>query len=229
MTAPLIRFQNSFVEVYESLYCNVLYEYIAELPSFFKHRKHTLVTMTMKSYPYEQDVAAAETYSHSSHEEDDYDNEDSIVNGEEEEQPFWRQHLPAILIAFMAAVAGHVYNQQKDSSSFSLFQPNQSTVKHPHVEQFVRTSNISFCQSLPAGGNKHLKQMDFYIPQEQLDTLQKYYLADETQDDMYEQLHYDTLSNDPDFECLQEQQRRASSKSIKFTGKSYYYKVRGAL
>jgi hypothetical protein len=28
---------------------------------------------------------------------------------------------------------------------------------------------------------------------------------------------------------LQEQQRRASSKSIKFTGKSYYYKVRGAL
>jgi hypothetical protein len=181
--------------------------------------------MTMKSYPYEQDVAAAETYSHSSHEEDDYDDEDSAVDGEEEEQPFWRQHLPAILIAFMAAVAGHVYNQQQqDSSSFY-----QSTVKHPHAEQYVRTSNISFCQSLPAGSNKHLKQMDFYIPQEQLDTLQKYYQADETQDDMYEQLLYETLPNDPNFECLQEQQLRASSKSIKFKGKSYYYKVRGAL
>jgi hypothetical protein len=185
--------------------------------------------MTMKSYPYEQDVAAAETYSHSSHEEEDYDDEDSVVDGEEE-QPFWRQHLPAILIAFMAAVAGHVYNQQQqDSSSFSLFYPNQSTVKHPHVEHYVRTSNISFCQSLPASGNKHLQQSDFYIPQEQLDTLQKYYQADETQDDMYEQLHYESLPNDPDFECLQEQQRRASSKRIKFKGKSYYYKVRGAL
>lgn len=175
---------------------------------------------------YEQDVAAAETYSHSSREDGEYDDAESIFDDEEEEQPFWRQHFPAILIAFAAAVAGHVYNQQQgSSSSLFLFQPNQSTIRHPHVEQYVRTANISFCQSLPAATNQHLKQMEFFIPQGHFDTLQNFYQADESQDDMYEELHYKTLPSDPDFQCLQEQQRTASSSTVKLKGTSYHYKV----
>eukprot|EP00980_Cylindrotheca_fusiformis_P007358 scaffold1525_cov142-Cylindrotheca_fusiformis.AAC.158 len=180
----------------------------------------------------DKDVAVAETYSHSSleeeEEEEDYDEEDSIGSNDDEEAqpPFWKQHWPAMFIAFLAAVTGHLYNQQQQQSSSSfLFAPNESTNRHPYVEDFVRTANISFCPTISSPNKRHLKTMDFYIPQEYFTTLQQFYQADEAQDDMYETLHYKKLPSDPNFACLQEQQRKASSSAIKFKGTSYYYKT----
>jgi hypothetical protein len=173
-----------------------------------------------KSSYEEHDVAATETYSQS---DDEYDGDDDYdeLQEEDEQQPFWRQHLPAILIAFVAAIAGHVYNNL--SSRNTWYFPSQSTIKHAYLEDYVRTANITFCQNLPASDNKHISVMDFFIPQEYYSTLIKYYQADEVQDDMYEAKDYDHFPTDPEFECLQGQ--HTSNPKRKFKGSTYYYKV----
>lgn len=175
--------------------------------------------MPRKNPRYDETVAVAETYSHS---EDDEEYDDDSVVEEEEEVPFWRQHLPAIMIAFVAAMAGHLWNQSQQQSTL-LKTPEFSTLQHPHVQDYRRTANISFCpnEKIVHGGNEFLKSMDFFVPTEFHDTIVKYYQADIVEDDLYEQLRYSKLpANNRNIDCLK------SQKGLKYKGTSFYYQVR---
>jgi hypothetical protein len=187
----------------------------------------------------EEEFAAAETYSQSSHEDehDDNDDDESLAYEDEEDntpqEAFWRQHILAIVVALLASVGSHFYSQQQQTLARSSVTENHSyssSSKHAHLEQYVRTANISFCLSTPlpkmSGAKSGLKVMDFYIPQEQYQTLQVFYQADEAEDDLYEQTHYNddsSLLQNPEFQCLLGQ-RRKDDPNRKFKGTTYYYK-----
>src|SRR6056300_971806 len=101
--------------------------------------------MARKNDKYQETVDAAETYSHSDDDEDYEDEEDSVTD-EDEEAPFWRQHLLAIVIAIIAAFVSHIWNQSQQENSTSLLNRLEfSTQKHPHVQDYRRTANVSFC------------------------------------------------------------------------------------
>ncbi|CAJ1946236.1 unnamed protein product [Cylindrotheca closterium] len=174
--------------------------------------------MPRKNPQYDETVAAAETYSHSEDDDEEYDEEDSVI--EAEEVPFWRQHLPAIMIAIVATVASHLWNQSQQQQSTLLKMPELSTQKHPHVNDYRRMANISFCPNEKVtGGKKFLKPMEFFIPTESYDTIVKYYQADDVEDDLYEQLQYSEKPMDPNLECLK------SQKGLKYKGTSFYYQT----
>ena len=166
----------------------------------------------------DDELAAAETYSRSSH-EDSSDDDESHYDEDEEPTPFWRQHFVAIMVALVAASVSHLYSQSQVVSM-----PEKSSSKHAHLEDYVRTANISFCQSLPERIERRLQLMDFYIPQEYFESLQIFYQADEAQDDMYELDHYrsEPLGN-PEYKCLTHQ-RQSNAHYVKFKGTTYYYK-----
>ena len=128
----------------------------------------------------DEDVGASETYSQSSHEDDD---DDEI---EDDNVPFWRQHWPALVAAVVAAVVSHSYNTRSSVALFPFLEP--STVKHAHLESFVRTANVSFCPSPQGRQHPRLNVLDFYIPQEYYSTLHDFYLADSLDVDSYADL-----------------------------------------
>lgn len=178
---------------------------------------------TRGKVPPENDVAATETFSQSSNEVNEYDGDDGSegeYSDDEETQPFWKEHLVAIVIAVAAAIGGHFYNQRQ---AFTII--NDSTTKHPYVESFIRMANTSFCHSLPRHSDPHLSLMDFYVPDEHFKVLEMYYQADEAQDDMYELQEYTDVSHDPEFQCLLAQKQKITHHSTKFKGSSYHYKV----
>lgn len=177
----------------------------------------------------EGEVAAADTYSQSSHDDhDDYEDEVMSLQGddddEEEEQPFWRQHWLAITVALVAAVVSHWYSSK--GTTGSLFESlDLSTTKHAHLDGFSRTANISFCNDYMSLSKDSLAVMDFYIPLDFYDTLRAFYQADQMEDDFYEQVEYSNMPMDnPDFACLVQQRQRPHG-SGKFRGTTYYFRT----
>jgi hypothetical protein len=191
----------------------------------------------------EHAVGASETYSQSSHEDNDEEDDDDEVmslddNGsEKKEVPFWRQHFLAFIVALLAAAASHWYNTSRSGRSANVLFPyaEPSTSKHAHLEGFLRTANISFCN-----GNEYdfrfrsppkdtLEVMDFYIPQDHFEALQTLYQADDAEDDYYQQQPGEYAANtpmlrqNPDFQCLLQQKQRAHA-SGKFKGTTYYFR-----
>jgi hypothetical protein len=187
----------------------------------------------------EDDVRAADTFSQSSHEGDeDSDDDDKDDIHDSHDIPFWRQHWLAALVAVLAASATHFFHSQLLSQSSTLIFPflEPSTSKHAHLGSFDRTANISFCNTLPRSKDS-LDWMDFYIPRDHYEVLQAFYLADEAEDDYYDDKdffsptrrtwtnqHSSTTHKNPEFQCLLEQGQRAHA-SGKFKGTTYFYKT----
>ncbi|KAL3925401.1 MAG: hypothetical protein SGILL_000437 [Bacillariaceae sp.] len=178
----------------------------------------------------EEEPHPVQTFSTDGEEEEEEEEEDDFLEEEEEEDEdeavdiaFWRQHFVAILIAFAAAVVGHVYNQTLKSSnggSFSAMMPNtflpplkNSIQRHDHLEGFVRTANISFCQSmeLQPMATGRLKLMDFYLSREHFPTLKTYYIADQEDNAV-----------DPGYQCLLDQYLNKAD-GAKLKGHTYIY------
>lgn len=181
----------------------------------------------------EKEVEIAETYSQSSEEDDEYfdrdDDDDSSEGDDDPDGPepllFWRQHFAAILVAIMATGASHFYHQRRGGGQ-SLPFAAESSIKHAHVDSYVRTANISFCHSLPEMTSSRLQLMSFYVPQDQFDTLKAFYQADEAEDNMYEQPQdYEFSVHNPDFGCLLGQwETNQNAQHIKFKGSTYFFR-----
>lgn len=178
----------------------------------------------------EEDVAAAETYSQSSHDEGDHDDDDDVASLEMDDNdamPFWRQHWLALVVAIMAAMASHWYTGTSNGTRSSYLFPfvERSTLKHAHLEGFSRTANISFCNDHKSVAKQSLEVMDFYIPLDYYDTLRSFYQADQIEDDHYEQVEYSNLPMDnADFSCLIQQGQRPHG-SGKFRGTTYFFRT----
>ncbi len=176
------------------------------------------------TYKEEEDVAAAETYSQSSHDEEE-EEDDVNASADDIELPFWRQHWLAMAVALMAAMASHWYNFKAAGEGAIFPFAELSTLKHGHLENFYRTSNISFCNDFKSPAKQTLEAMDFYIPLEHYDTLRAFYQADQMKDDYYEQVEYSNLpTENPDFSCLVQQGHRPHG-SGKFRGTTYFFRT----
>jgi prolyl 4-hydroxylase len=181
-------------------------------------------------------------------EEDDPDVvDDDNNNGPDIDVPFWKQHSVAIAIALVASIAGHWYSQQQQqqyrdsspsltsfSSLFSFRPLEDSMERHNHLDGFVRTANISFCQSLPESSEQsdRLRLMEFYFPREYFNTLEAFYVADHNEDDTYQEIPSTRSQSqgdpglaldDPEYQCLLDQHLNKPT-SIKFKGTTYYFK-----
>lgn len=173
-------------------------------------------------------------------EDDDCEDDEDDFDDPTVDVPFWKQHSVAIAIALAASVAGHWYTQQGTASPSSFRSPfafptqESSVERHPHLDGFARTANISFCQSLPesAPGSPRLQLMDFYIPRDYFDTMQAFYVADQMEDDTYQ--HQNQIQRqkqpdgshglaDPELLCLSDQHLN-KARGIKLKGTTYYFK-----
>jgi prolyl 4-hydroxylase len=177
-----------------------------------------------------------QTFSSDDEEDEDYEEEEEDQL-EGEDVPFWKQHFVAIMIAFVAAMIGHVYNNQSRASFSGAFMINtflppleNSMDRHDHLERFVRTANISFClNAMPTMATGRLQVMDFYLPREHFPALQTYFLADQEDDaenyaELDEQKRKDDLNIvDPNYQCLLDQYLNKPS-GIKLKGHTNYYK-----
>jgi prolyl 4-hydroxylase len=184
------------------------------------------------------------TKAFSDDEEEDYgDNSDEEPEEDEDTQeqiPFWKQHMVAIVIAFIASIAGQFYNQNRtvnggffSLSSKSYLPPLENSKKrHNHLEGFVRSANISFCLSdMPPMATGRLKLMDFYLTKEHLPTLQAMYLADQADSsDTYSDdadsiavLDDHSIIENPQYQCLLDQYRNKVRSSGNLHGHTYYF------
>ncbi|KAG7366979.1 2-oxyglutarate/Fe(II) oxygenase [Nitzschia inconspicua] len=179
-------------------------------------------------------------------EEDDNDDSQSMNDNDDDDDeeddsskvPFWKQHLVAIVIALIASIAGHLYNQSRTpaSSFYNTFLPplENSLEPHDHLDGFRRTANISFClkETMPPMATGRLKLMDFYISKEHFPTLQYMYLADQegTMDTYQNALNnnhggewIDDLNiEDSQYQCLLDQYHN-KPQNIKLKGHTYYF------
>ena len=179
----------------------------------------------------------------------DEQDEDYTDGNDENNIPFWKQHFVAIVIAFVASIIGHLYNQSLMNGSNSYYHEqintflpplDNSVERHDHLEGFVRTANISWCHQLPMRVNGRLQMMDFYIPREYFTTIQTFYVADQQDDistyaDIDDDNVYGRTKNgkeivtdiqilDPEYQCLLDRYLGTSSTNIKLKGMTYYYK-----
>jgi len=170
-----------------------------------------------------------------SDDEEDYDDEDEI--DENENIPFWRQHLLAILVAFAASTIVHFHNQHPTSASgfLSGLSFGNSVDTHDHLKEFSRTANVSFCkQEIQPPISKRLHSMDFYLPVDHFESLLTLYAADLNEDDSYVETDIGvsgsskeglvaSLKSNEEFQCLFEQHNNnPTGKKIK--GTTYFYK-----
>jgi prolyl 4-hydroxylase len=186
----------------------------------------------------------------SEHDDDDYEDEDYDDDDDEmgEDVSFWRQHWFAILIAFVASIVVHLNDQAATGSTVGssttsmlpsfLFRPSSaiSFEKHDHLKGFSRTVNVSFClQNVQSDTTKRLHSMDFYLPREHFESIQAFYVADQTEDDSYADTDSivssssstkdvdAVLKENEEFQCLFEQHRNKPV-DRKFKGTTYFYK-----
>jgi prolyl 4-hydroxylase len=177
-------------------------------------------------------------------EEEENDDDNDFADEEEEEHfeshqvPFWKQHWIAILIALVASITGHFYNQNRTATKdpLSLFTNTflppleNSTERHSHLSGFIRTANITFCLSdMPPMATGRLKLMDFYLSKDHFPTIQAMYLADKAdRSDSYTDQAYsiawigDNNIDGPQYQCLVDQYRnKPNNGNIK--GYTYYF------
>jgi len=113
---------------------------------------------------------------------------------------------------------------------------------HPHLRDYQRTSNITFCSGPPwtpdndsnnSNNNNNeggLELMDFHVPKDLLDVMKLHFQADLLQDDNYE--HSMVYSNSdsleqqhhPEIDCMNELSQTSSSKSF-IKGVTYFYRA----
>jgi hypothetical protein len=174
--------------------------------------------------------------------DDDDDGDDDEID-ENDDCPFWRQHIFAILVALFASVGAHFYNRTSVVGS-AVGSPlsianNMMIDKHDHLKGISRTANISFClqdiQSFVKIDRLH--PMDFYIPRDQFESLQAFYVADQIEDDTYAETdnnnivpiksngrHNILLKGHAEFQCLFQQHKKKADNVVKFKGVTHFYK-----
>ena len=207
--------------------------------------------MTTTSTPLLQDKhdpleKEADTFSQSSGSDNDHDDDESVNeeddddDDEDDDEPTswksillgaWKEHLMAMVVALLATVASHYYAKGSASGVEYPLHPI-----HPHLGAYVRTANISFCNSLlplAPGSENHqdrLELMDFFVQPHLVDMMRLFYQADYQEDDFYERIsQVDFLeasssealsSNNPEVACLMDQARSQAP----VRGTTYYYK-----
>lgn len=135
-----------------------------------------------------------------SEEEDDGSNDDdesigSVVDEDGETSFFAEvkencgQHLVAIFVAIVATFLAHSHIMTQQFSVNNPPAPSPEEM-HPHLVEFERTSNISFCSKLPRLPLQRngLQVISFDVPKELAPALAVHYAADVLQDDRYEQV-----------------------------------------
>lgn len=167
-------------------------------------------------------------------EKDNDDDEDDDGEGGDTALPFWRQHSVAIVVAVAAASVGHFYNRYHVGnlslplSMFPAYLPPlpNSEDRHDHLEDFVRTSNISFCHQ-PAPHNNdddnndsRLHVMEFYLSRDLFETMEAIYLEDETREDT---APTPSVIPSSEYQCLL-QQYMNRPKDVKLKGWTYVFK-----
>ena len=164
-----------------------------------------------------------------------------------EDVPFWREHFFAILIAFVASIAVHSANQSSSTGtmgSVKSFLPTfligpllgNSLEKHDHLIGFSRTANVSFCrQDVQPSASERLHSMDFYLPRDNFETLQSFYVADQIEDNSYAESDIlvsssthskdfdDALKENIEYQCLLDQHAN-NPLDKKFKGTTFFYK-----
>jgi prolyl 4-hydroxylase len=173
---------------------------------------------------------------------DDDDDDDDDDADDDDDEPMswkslllgaWKQHLMAMVVALLASVASHYHAQANANANGGRTSNVQHPLhpKHPHLEAYVRTANISFCNSLlplaPGSNGNRLELMDFYVQPQFVDIMRLYYQADYQEDDFYERISQvdlksseELLSNNPEVMCLMDQ----ASSQARVRGTTYYYK-----
>jgi hypothetical protein len=203
-----------------------------------------VATMTMTSTPLLQDKddpleTEADTFSQSSgsnygHDGDENVNDDDDDDDDDDDEPTswkslllgaWRQHLMAVVVAVLTTMASRYHTKGRNSDVEYPLYPI-----HPHLEAYVRTANISFCNSLlplaPGSNRDRLELMDFFVQPHLVDMMRLFYQADYKEDDFYERISQadlkssEELSNNPEVACLMDQARSQA----RVRGTTYYYK-----
>mmetsp|Transcript_10538 Transcript_10538/g.25391 ORF Transcript_10538/g.25391 Transcript_10538/m.25391 type:complete len:613 (-) Transcript_10538:2-1840(-) len=193
----------------------------------------------------EAEAEPEQTKTFDSDDDDDYDDDDDEIE-EYDEISFLRQHFVAIFVAVVASIAVHVNHQisrtdmeRSTSSTFPRFDFSSwfaGVEKHTYLEDFSRTANISFChQEIQPAASKQLQGMDFYLPQEYFEPLKVLFVADQTEDNFYEETHGmlsssstmkgigAALKENAEFQCLLKQ-HRDHPLDRKFKGTTFFYK-----
>ena len=178
--------------------------------------------------------------------EDDEDPDDSASFWQELGEA-WKQHTVAILIAIIAALVAHQYMHvppvdhtwQKNAAvptparrptslSSHANSPSLAPVKlekHPHLNEFRRMDNITFCNRMEP--TNHLQVFDFNVPKHLIPALGLHVAADALEDDDYSKVlepgfNVDTLlEDDLMYQCLLKQSSLTTKSFIK--GLAYYY------
>ena len=168
---------------------------------------------------------------------DDDDDDDGAEIDENDDRPFWRQHIFAILVALFASAGAHFYNRTSVVSS-AVGSPlsianNMMLDKHDHLKGISRTANISFCLQDIQSFTKidRLHPMDFYIPRDQFESLQAFYVADQIEDDIYagtesndDGRHIILMKGHTEYQCLFQQYQKEANNVVKFKGVTHFYK-----
>ena len=183
-------------------------------------------------------VDEAESYSDDDN-DDDYDDEtwlDTLCSS-------WRQHCVALLVAFVAAVLSFYYQRlalsqvtvtreaagrslllaptpypagvlgDRESESFEQPAPQQPRF-HPHLRDFRRTSNISFCGKWTDEDDNFLTNeakklglelMDFNVPRNLIKVMESYFEADNWSDEIG-----DKSDEHPEVKCMKQRSENST-------------------
>lgn len=190
---------------------------------------------TVKTFSYDDN-----NNNESDEDEDEQNDDEASVSSrggnrrknDKDDKPFWMEHFWAIVTAFFAASAAHLYNQRvlngtKELSSaptsFPYLPPlDDSADAHDHLEHFERTSDIYFCHPPPSVHplDSHLKVMEFYISRQHFSTLETLYMDDETKEDS---VPTPAVIPNSHYRCLM-QQHLNNPEGLKFKAWTYVYR-----
>lgn len=170
-------------------------------------------------------------------EEEDEEEEKESASWFQELSENWTQHALAIVVAIVATVLAYNYQTRARIDDnvpmpFSYPVPTLDHIvmeyePHEHLNDYARTSNITFCGDIHAKPMNHLVVMDFHVPKKLIPALEAHYYADVRKDIDYTNVFESIQQKQPlpshsQLDCIE---NLSSSTSISYIrGLTHYFK-----
>lgn len=221
--------------------------------------KQSIVSEDTEEYEHQIDDVDDDDENNSS-ENDEYDDDDDKSSSWKDELiASWKQHTVAIMVAIVATFIAYsfqkqIFNNQNGglySSSTMTMAPttlqltrflenqNQQQQQHSHLDNYQRTSNITFCHdnalSIKPNLSSSLVLMDFHVPKELITTMEIHYKVDIDYDNHYENV-FDLIAKEQksttlnliptghsQYQCIQDQIQQQETTKDFIRGYTFYY------